>query len=433
MKILVVGSGGRESALVETFVKDGHKVYCLPGNAGTAALCETIPEKWDGISVDAMDSLSLMAKDLKIDLTVVGPEKHLIRGMVDRFKKHGLRIFGPHQEAAVIEGEKAWSKQFMTRYKIPTADYLLCHDALEAYQAVEDLFFKWGGLVIKPSGLTAGKGVACCRSMEEAKRAVHLIMEKGRFGLAGNSIVIEEMIHGREISLLAFCDGKKMVSMIPSQDHKRIGEGGEGPNTGGMGAYAPLPFVTTALKKEIEEKIVKPTCEGLKTEEIDYRGILYFGLMLTSKGVKILEYNCRFGDPETQVLLPLFDGDLAKVMIDCIDGKLKASDIKWKKQSATCVVMAAEGYPLNYPSGDAITGLEKAEKIPGVHLYHAGTDLNEKGEVVTAGGRVIGVTGVADTLDGATDCAYAGVKKIEYVSAYYRRDIAHQVVTAMTR
>lgn len=430
MNILVVGSGGREHALTYAFSRRGHRVWTIPGNAGTASLAEPLPGSIEACGFDNFDDLVQIAKKLHIDLTVIGPEQPLTEGIADLFQQEGLKLFGPTKEASILEGEKAWSKEFMTRHGIPTAEYVLCRTAEEAYSAIGKNCSRWGGVVIKPSGLTAGKGVIPCKNETEAVQAVKLIMEEKKYGGAGDVVVIEEFMKGKELSILAFSDGKTIVPLLPSQDHKKLGEADEGPNTGGVGAYAPAPFVTPQIQVEIDSIIAK-TGKGLRDEGIEYCGVIYFGLMVTDKGVRVLEYNCRFGDPEAQVILPLMKSDLAKVMLACCNGELSADMIEWYNQYACCVVMVAEGYPFTYPTGDPISGLEHRDE--NIIVFHAGTKLDEKGAVVTAGGRVLGVTGIGDTLKEAVDRAYKGVRKIDFVSAFYRNDIAYQALSSFER
>lgn len=425
MKILVIGGGGRESALVHTFARQGHRVWCTPGNAGTDALTEPFPASVKKPSMQDHEALIAAARAMKIDLTVVGPEQPLAEGIVDAFKKAGLKIFGPTAQAAALESDKAFSKTFMKKHAIPTASFVLCHSAAEAKKAVDTHLDAWGGAVIKPSGLTAGKGVICCHTKQEAYNAIKRIMEDKQYGASGEVVIVEEMLVGNELSILALSDGASIIPLIPSQDHKRLGVGGEGPNTGGIGAYAPTPFVTEKRRAEIDA-IVEATNLGLKREGIDYRGVIYIGLMLTARGTFVLEYNCRFGDPEAQVVLPLMKSDLAKAMVACVEGHLDPDEIKWMKKYAACVVMVAEGYPFTYPTGDRITGLGNVEDD--ILIFHAGTKNDGAGRIVTAGGRVLGVTGIGDTLQQAVDRAYQGVKKIDFVSAYYRTDIGYKAL-----
>lgn len=424
MNILILGGGGREHALAHTFHIQGHQVWVFPGNAGTQAISNLIPA--GDYSLDNLVSLAELAQTIRADLTVVGPEQPLSEGIVDLFQSKGLKIFGPTQKASILEADKGWSKTFMQKYGIPTAPFVLCHSEEEAQEAVHMHFDEWGGCVVKPCGLTAGKGVTVCKTVAEALKAIKYICSDKRFGKAGESVVIEKMLKGKELSLLAFCDGQHMVPMLPSQDHKKLFEGDEGPNTGGIGAYAPAPFATKEMVDRIEQVTMARTSAGLIQEGIDYRGVLYFGLMVTADGIYLLEYNCRFGDPEAQAILPLLKSDLATIMMDCINGHLKSSQITWSNQFSCCVVMASEGYPFTYPTGDVVTGFDR---IPSnVVVFHAGTQRNGANQVVTSGGRVLGVTGLGNTLNDAVKAAYNGVKLIDFVSAYFRRDIAYQAL-----
>lgn len=424
MNILVLGSGGREHALAHTFHKQGHTVWVFPGNGGTCQISRPIPP--GSYDVTDLNSLVNLAKAISADLTVVGPEALLNDGIVDLFQSHDLKIFGPTQEASIMEADKGWSKTFMQKYGISTAPFVICRSADEAKEAVLQYFDEWGGCVIKPCGLTAGKGVMVCKTKHEASYAINYICNDRRFGDAGDSVVVEKLLKGRELSLLAFCDGAHIIPMLPSQDHKKLFEGDEGPNTGGVGAYAPAPFATAEMLDRISKVTIARTHAGLIQEGIDYRGVLYFGLMVAEDDIYLLEYNCRFGDPETQALLPLLESDLARIMIDCIEGRLKASSINWSNQFACCVVMAAEGYPFNFPTGDRVTGVDNMPQ--NVVVFHAGTQRTSTNELVTSGGRVLGVTGVGMTLQQAVDRAYNGIKHVDFVSAYFRRDIAHQAL-----
>ncbi|MCB1111765.1 MAG: phosphoribosylamine--glycine ligase [Chlamydiales bacterium] len=426
MNILVIGGGGREHALTHTFHRQGHRVYCIPGNAGTAKICQPLPEKWAELDANDYNSLAQFAKENSIDLTVVGPEAHLEAGIANIFNSKGLKIFGPNKQAATLESSKSWSKEFMARHTIPTGAFVICHDSKSARQAIEEFFHAWGGVVIKPSGLTAGKGVVCCNTLEEAEQAIREIMEDQRFGNAGSSIVIEQYLRGTEVSIHAFCDGNTIIPMLPAQDHKRLYDGGQGPNTGGIGAYTPTPFLDDATIAIVNEQIVQRTCIGLKKEGITFNGVIYFGLMLTNEGPKVLEYNCRFGDPETQVLLPLLESDLAEVMTASCNQQLHNCHIHWKTDAACCVVMVSRGYPKNYTTGHAISGLQEAERHDRIIVFHAGTAVNADGAAVSAGGRVLGITGLGDTLEEAVQKAYEGVELISFNGEYHRSDIAYR-------
>lgn len=423
MKILVIGSGGREHALCHTFLRQGHHVTAIPCNAATSRLA---PREF--VNPQNYDEVAQFAKRHHIDLTVVGPENYLAGGIRNTFTQHGLNLFGPFQKATVIECSKSWAKEFMHKYNIPSARYFITRNAEEARDIVRKHFNEWGGVAIKPNGLTAGKGVMCCKSLTDAEEAIRVHFDEKRYGQASDEVVIEELLQGPECSLLAFCDGKIMVPMIPSQDHKRLLENDAGPNTGGVGAYAPVPFISEADLQEITEKIIEPTNQGLAKEGIDYQGILYFGLMITSQGPKVLEYNCRFGDPEAQVVLPLLESDLADIMLACCEGKLAEKDVRWKPFSACVVVMTSGGYPHSYQTGYPIYGLEEALQDDHVIVFHAGTKLDDKDHPITNGGRVLGVTGIGKNLSEAVGHAYRCTTKLSFTDAHYRRDIANQAL-----
>lgn len=431
MKVLVIGSGGREHALAHTFHRQGHAVCCLPGNGGTAEFCDPFSSREDRFDLFKFDQLISYVKEQQIDLTVVGPEDFLTKGIANAFASSHLPLFGPSQEASLLEGSKAWAKKFMSKHRIPTARFAICSSEEEARQVIRLNFEGWNGVVIKPDGLTNGKGVTCCKTEKEAEAAIVEIMKEKRYGAAGATVVLEEHLSGKEISLLALCDGKMILPMIPSQDHKRLHDGDMGPNTGGMGAYAPVSFVTKSIMEQIQSLIVQRTQEGLEREHITYQGILYFGIMLTTGGPKILEYNCRFGDPETQALLPLLNSDLAHLMLACCSGNLRSKELLWKSQSACCVVMASEGYPYSVSQTQAtknneILGLDRLKDQKDLLVFHAGTKKGNNGEILSAGGRVLGVTGIGNSLTEAVHQAYKGVDAIHFPGAQYRRDIAYQ-------
>jgi len=419
----VVGGGGREHALVWKLAQSPRvtKIYCAPGNPGISKIAECV-------DIDIRDNEAVLkfAQVTGIDLTVVGPEAPLADGIVDLFTASGMRIFGPSKAAAEIEGSKSFAKNLMLKYDIPTAAFAVFTGAEEAKAYIRR---QGAPLVVKADGLAAGKGVVVAMTEAEALAAVEMIMCDQAFGAAGAQVVIEEFMQGEEASLLTFTDGYSVAPMVSAQDHKRIFDGDAGPNTGGMGAYAPAPVVTPDLLEEIMRKILQPTVDAMRKEGRLYCGCLYAGLMITSDGPKVVEFNARFGDPETQVVLPLLDSDFVNVMEACIDGKLAAEDIRWQEGSAVCVVMAAGGYPGSYAKGAAISGLEQAESS-GAMVFHAGTS-REGSAVVTSGGRVLGVTAVdTDTLK-AIDKAYAAVREISFDGAQYRRDIAHRVIERM--
>lgn len=414
MKVLVIGSGGREHALLWRLAQSPSvkETYVIPGNDGMRDVSHLIPVK-------GADDILDFARLMKVDLTIAGPETVLTDGLADRFEERGLPFFGPSKAAAEIEGSKIFAKKLMKKYKIPTADYAVFDDEGKAVSYVKKQ--KKYPLVIKADGLASGKGVIIAGTEEEALTAVRDMMDGKAFGGAGKSLVIEEFMEGEEASVLCFTDGETIVPLISAQDHKRIGNGDTGLNTGGMGAYAPAPVMTDKLNKEVYDKILVPTIRAMKKEGRPFKGCLYAGLMITKEGPKVVEFNCRFGDPETEVILPLLEGDLGKIMLSCVKGNLKVGDVSWKKGYAVDVVMASEGYPRTHSSGDEITGLEEAGKD--CLLFHAGT-VSKKGKYYVNGGRVLNVVATAPTLKEARDKAYAGVSKIHWRGAQYRSDIA---------
>lgn len=414
MKILVVGGGGREHALVWKISQSPRvkKIFCAPGNAGIAGLAECV-----NIAADDVDTLLKFALENKIDLTVVGPEAPLMAGLVDQFEAVGLRVFGPRQRAAEIEGSKTLAKEIMEKYSIPTARYRVFEDPVPAIQYIREL---GAPLVVKADGLAAGKGVIVAADTETAVQAVKEIMEDRAFGDAGNRVLVEEFLEGEEVSVLAFTDGEHVVPMVSSQDHKRVFDGDLGPNTGGMGAYSPAPVYTSEVAEFTLEKILKPTIAGLKAEGRTYRGVIYAGLMVTKDGPKVLEYNARFGDPETQPVLMRLKTDLVEIMEAILTGCLKGQEISWSEEASVCVVMASGGYPGSYQKGKPIKGLEQTRRD--VYVFHAGTALKD-GETVTAGGRVLGVTARGKTIREAIESAYGTVEKIHFEGMQYRKDI----------
>ncbi len=424
MRILVIGGGGREHTLAWKLSQSQGvgKMYAIPGNPGMANIAECI----QGISISDNDALVNFAKEKQIDLTVVGPELPLANGLVDAFEAAGLKAFGPTKAAAEIEGSKAFSKWLMKKYEIPTAKFEVFTDAESARAYVKQ---EGAPIVIKADGLAAGKGVIVATTLEQALEAVDSIMCDNAFGDAGSRVVIEECLIGEEASLLAFTDGKTIVPMISSQDHKRAFDNDEGPNTGGMGTYAPAPVLTKELLAQVQKEVLEPTIQAMEKEGRTYCGCLYAGLMITEDGPKVIEFNARFGDPETQVVLPLLDGDLAKIMLACIDGNLANTEVKWEEKAAVCVVMAAGGYPASYKKGDVITGLEAAQG-DGAVVFHAGTAKTAAG-IVTNGGRVLGVTAKADDVKDAVEKAYAAVEKINFANAHYRKDIAYRAIARL--
>ena len=414
MKVLVIGSGGREHALLWRLAQSPSvkETYVIPGNDGMRDVSHLIPVK-------GADDILDFARLMKVDLTIAGPETVLTDGLADLFEERGLPFFGPSKAAAEIEGSKIFAKKLMKKYKIPTADYAVFDDEEKAVSYVKKQ--KKYPLVVKADGLASGKGVIIAGTEEEALTAVRGMMDGKAFGSAGKSLVIEEFMEGEEASVLCFTDGETIVPLISAQDHKRIGNGDTGLNTGGMGAYAPAPVMTDKLNKEVYDKILVPTIRAMKKEGRPFKGCLYAGLMITKEGPKVVEFNCRFGDPETEVILSLLEGDLGKIMLSCVKGNLKAGDVSWKKGYAVDVVMASEGYPRTHSSGDEITGLEEAGKD--CLLFHAGT-VSKKGKYYVNGGRVLNVVATAPTLKEARDKAYAGVFKIHWRGAQYRSDIA---------
>ena len=419
MRILLIGGGGREHALAWKLVQSPNveKLYAAPGNPGMALLqkCECI-----NLNVDDLEGVADYAEEKSIDLTVVGPEAPLVAGLADVFKRRGLPVFGPSKAAAQLEGSKAFSKELMAKYNIPTAFFKICEDIDTAKAYVEE---KGAPIVVKADGLAAGKGVVVAMTKEEALAAIDEMMGDHKFGAAGARLVLEEYMEGEEASLLAFTDGKTVVPMIAAQDHKRVFDGDEGPNTGGMGTYAPAPVMTDILRLKATELVLKPVVEAMAKEGTPYQGCLYAGLMIKGDSVKVVEFNCRFGDPETQVVLPLLDGDLADIMLACATGTLDMVDVAWHNKAAVCVVMASGGYPESYEKGKEITGLAAAEEDKDVVVFHAGTKEAE-GKIVTSGGRVLGVTAVDSSIKAARDRAYAAVEKIAFEKNFYRKDIA---------
>ena len=420
MKILVVGGGGREHAIVKKLAqsKKNPKIYVAPGNAGTEEIATNV-----AISVMDFDKLADFAKKEKIDLTVVGMDDPLVGGIVDRFEAEGLRVFGPRKNAAVLEGSKAFSKDLMKKYGIPTAAYENFNDPQKALKYLETANYP---IVLKADGLALGKGVLICKTFEEAKSGIEELMIDKSFGDAGNTIVIEEFLQGREVSVLSFVDGTHYALMTSAQDHKRAKDGDEGLNTGGMGTFSPSPFYTEEVDRYCKEHIYQKTVDAMRAEGREFKGIIFYGLMLTKSGVKVLEYNARFGDPETQVVLPRMENDIIDVFEACIDGCLDKIDLKFEDNAAVCVVLASDGYPLKYEKGKKITGLENFEGKTDIFVFHAGTK-KVNGDVVTNGGRVLGITAKAPTLKEARDKAYEATKLVEFENKYMRNDIGMSI------
>lgn len=415
MKVLVIGSGGREHALLWKLSQSPSvtDVYVISGNDGMSDVASLIPVKGNEDIID-------FARLMQVDLTVAGPETVLTEGLADEFEKRGMAFFGPSKAAARIEGSKGFAKALMKKYGIPTAAYETFDDEEKAiaYLKANDTY----PIVIKADGLASGKGVIIAQSEEEAIDTVKDMLEGHAFSGAGSSVVIEEFMEGEEASMLCFCDGTNVVPMISSQDHKRIFDFDKGPNTGGMGAYAPAPVMTKEMCEEVNVRILRPIVAAMKKEGYPFKGCLYAGLMITSEGPKVVEFNCRFGDPETEAVLPLFDGDLARVMLDCVHGTLSDEDVVWKKACAVDVVLASEGYPASHSSGEVISGIEDAKKA-GCLVFHAGT-VKKNGQYVVNGGRVLNVVALADTLAEAKAKAYEGVSCISWRGMQYRHDIA---------
>ena len=421
MKVLVVGGGGREHAIVRKVQESPQvdKIFCAPGNAGIAAMAECIP-----IPVMEFEKIADLAVEKAVDLVIVGPDDPLVGGLVDVLQARGLRVFGPNKNAAILEGSKAFSKDLMKKYNIPTAAYENFDNAADALAYLETAKMP---IVLKADGLALGKGVLICNTLEEAKEGVKSIMEDKKFGDAGNRMVIEEFMTGREVSVLTFVDGKTIRPMTSAQDHKRALDHDEGLNTGGMGTFSPSPFYTEEVDKFCLEKIYQPTVDAMQSEGRPFKGVIFFGLMLTADGPKVLEYNARFGDPEAQVVLPRMENDIIDVMNACIDGTLDTIDLKFANNAAVCVVLASKGYPLHYEKGYAISGLEHFEGRNDIFCFHAGTKLSDAGEVITNGGRVLGVTALGDTLKDARANAYEAVKLVHFGNAFCRSDIGSAI------
>lgn len=427
MKVLVVGSGGREHALGWKLSQSPglERLYCAPGNAGTAQIGECVP-----ISADDIEGLCRFARDHRIDLTIVGPEAPLVAGIVDRFRDDGLAIVGPTKAAAELEGSKAFAKDFMARHGIPTAAYAIYDRADEAERTLASGRFQFP-LVLKADGLAAGKGVFICSDQAEATQALALIMRDRAFGAAGDRLVIEEYLTGEEASFMVFSDSEHALPMVPSQDHKAIFEGDKGPNTGGMGAYSVDGILSEDEKTRILDEIIHPTIQGMAQEGRPYRGVLYAGLMLTAGGPRVLEFNVRFGDPETQVVLPRMETDLLEVLWAAAQSSLRQIAIQWKGNATVCVVLAANGYPGPYEKGKEISGLEMAGEDSHTIVFHAGT-ASRNDKIVSNGGRVLGVTARSTSLEEAIIRAYEAVNKIHFEGMYYRRDIAAKGLKKMT-
>lgn len=421
MRVLIVGKGGREHTFAWKISRSPKvsRVYAAPGNPGIARHATCVD-----IGVDDLDGLAEFAQRRCIDLTVVGPEDPLAHGIADRFEAVGLRVFGPSREAAQIEADKDFALRLMHKYDIPTGQYRTFTDPDTARSFVRD----WGApVVLKASGLAAGKGALVCHTMDEALQAVDRVLVDREFGAAGEKLVLMEFLEGEEASITGFTDGEHVACIVPSQDHKTVGEGDTGPNTGGMGAYAPAPVVTREMQKEILERVMLPTVKALAAEGRPYKGILYGGLIMTGSGPRVIEFNCRLGDPEAQVVLPLLKTDLVDIMEAVSEGTLKDLDVELDDRAATCVVMASGGYPGAYETGAAISGLDEAEAIDDVLVFHAGT-ARHGDTTVTDGGRVLGVTAVGENIRASIDRAYEATGRIQFENAYFRRDIGHRAL-----
>ena len=420
MKVLIVGSGGREHAIAYSVSKSPkvEKIYCAPGNAGISELAECVP-----IGAMEFDKLAQFAAEQKIDLTIVGMDDPLVGGIVDVFEEKGLRVFGPAKNAAILEGSKAFSKDLMKKYHIPTAAYENFDNAKDALSYLETAKFP---IVLKADGLALGKGVLICNDLEEAKAGVQEIMLDKKFGSAGNTMVIEEFMTGREVSVLSYVDGKTIKTMTSAQDHKRAMDGDKGLNTGGMGTFSPSPFYTKEIDEYCQKHIYQPTVDAMRAEGRPFKGIIFFGLMLTEDGPKVLEYNARFGDPEAQVVLPRMKNDIIEVMEACIDGKLDEIDLQFEDNAAVCVVLASEGYPVKYEKGIPITGFENFKGKDGYYCFHAGTKL-ENGQIVTNGGRVLVITAKGSNLKEASKNPYEAPEWISFANKYMRHDIGKAI------
>ena len=421
MKVLVVGSGGREHAICTSVAKSPRvdKIYCAPGNAGIASLAECVP-----IGAMEFDKLVAFAKEKEIDFTIVGMDDPLVGGIVDIFEAEGLKVFGPKKNAAILEGSKAFSKDLMKKYNIPTAAYENFTDPKAALAYLETAKMP---IVLKADGLALGKGVLICNTLEEAKAGVKEIMEDKKFGTAGNTMVIEEFMTGCEVSVLSFVDGKTIKIMSSAQDHKRAKDGDQGLNTGGMGNFSPSPFYTKEVDDFCKKYIYQATVDAMAAEGRPFTGVIFFGLMLTADGPRVLEYNARFGDPEAQVVLPRMKNDIIDVMEACVDGKLDTIDLQFEDNAAVCVVLASDGYPVAYEKGFEITGLENFEGKDDYFCFHAGTKFNEAGKIVTNGGRVLGITATGKDLKEARKKAYEATEWVNFANKYMRHDIGKAI------
>jgi phosphoribosylamine--glycine ligase len=417
MRILVIGRGGREHAIVWSLHQSAKvsKIFCAPGNGGIASLATCVP-----MNELEFEKIIQWVQQEQIDLVVVGPDEPLSLGIVDALEQHGIATFGPRANAAILESSKSFTKDLMKKYNIPTAAFEVFEDYDSACQYIER---QGVPIVIKADGLAAGKGVTVAFSKQQAKQALRSIMVDKVFGPSGNKVVIEEFLQGQEMSLLAFVDGTNVCPMVPSQDHKPVYDGDQGPNTGGMGTYSPLPHISPEVIQQAIETIVKPTALAMVQEGRPFKGVLYAGLMLTAQGVKTIEFNARFGDPETQVILPRLKSDLLEILLAVVHGTLDQQVIEWKPEAAVCVIVASEGYPGHYAKGHVISGLDQASQIPGVTVFHAGTAIQD-GQVITTGGRVMGITVLGSSIADAREQAYRTIRHIHFEGMHYRTDIA---------
>ncbi len=416
MKILVVGGGGREHAIIWKIKQSPlvDKIYCAPGNAGISELAECVP-----IGVMEFNKLIDFVKENNIDYTIIGMDDPLAGGIVDAFEREQLKVFGPKQNAAILESSKAFSKNLMKKYNIPTANY----ETFNSYEAAKEYLEKQSmPIVLKADGLALGKGVLICRTIEEAHQGLKEMMQDHKFGSAGNTVVIEEFLEGPEVSILSFCDGKTIVPMVSAQDHKRAYDNDEGLNTGGMGTFSPSKFYTEQMAEECMKTIFQPTVDAMIKEDRPFVGIIYFGLMYTKNGMKVIEYNARFGDPETQVILPRLKTDLLQIMLACTNGTLDKLNIEWYDNAAVCVILASGGYPISYDKGYEISGLEEVSKKKDTIVFHSGTAKKDE-KVVTSGGRVLGITGIGNTIDEAIKTAYESVELVDFNKKHFRTDI----------
>ncbi|MEN3013888.1 MAG: phosphoribosylamine--glycine ligase [Endomicrobiia bacterium] len=425
MNVLVLGSGGRENAIVWKIAqsKSYKSLYCIPGNGGISKYA-TVDSS---IKLNEFSKIYDFIKQNKIDVVVVGPEQPLVDGIKDFLSSYQIPVFSPSKTQALLEGSKIFAKNFMKKYNIPTAEFVTAENYTEARSYIREMFKKYEGVVIKADGLAAGKGAVVCNTLEEAENAVYQMMVKKIFDAAGEKVVIEKKLKGIEISVIAFCDGETILPLTHSQDHKQIYDGDKGPNTGGMGAYSPVPFVSKQLEEKIYNQIMKNFLYGIKDSNLGYCGVIYFGLMIENVNSKepqpyVLEFNCRFGDPETQVILPLLKNDLLEIIIFTIEKKLSKVNLEFEKKYACCVVLASKGYPAEYETSKEISGLEEAEKLPNVIIFHAGTKKVDN-KFITSGGRVLNVVGIGNSLKEAIDLSYKATEKIYFENKYYRTDI----------